>query len=106
MDDVGVGRLSHRSKPAAEVRGRAGLAASTTTSSDANPPSGITPTDVAATFPLNASGDLDNVEIKKSSVPGVGLGLFATKFIKKNSRNTKFSGKLITAEEAEASKSS
>ena len=40
----------------------------------------------------NLSGDLDNCEVRESLIDGAGLGLFATKFIKKGHRITKFSG--------------
>ena len=57
------------------------------------------------TYPFNISGDLDNCEIRPSLIPGAGLGLFAKRFIKKGSRATKYSGKVLTKAETVGSKS-
>ena len=54
----------------------------------------------------NASGDLDCCEVRKSTIPGAGLGLFATKIIYPNQRISKYSGRIISHAEARASKSS
>ena len=54
----------------------------------------------------NTSGDLDCCEVRKSTIPGAGLGLFATKTIYPNQRITKYSGRVISLAEARASKSS
>ena len=54
----------------------------------------------------NVSGDLDCCEVRKSSIPGAGLGLFATKVIYPGQRITKYSGRPISHAEAEASNSS
>ena len=54
----------------------------------------------------NVSGDLDCCEVRKSSIPGAGLGLFAIKVINPGQRITKYSGRPISHAEAEASNSS
>lgn len=54
----------------------------------------------------NVSGDLDYCEVRPSSIPGVGLGLFAKKFIPPCTRITKYSGKVISHDESSRSNSS
>ena len=53
----------------------------------------------------NISGDLDCCEVRQSTIPGAGLGLFATKVIYPKQRITKYSGKIISHTEAENSDS-
>ena len=50
----------------------------------------------------NISGDLNLCEVRKSTIPGAGLGLFATKVIYPNQRIAKYSGKIISPAEAKA----
>ena len=54
----------------------------------------------------NSSGDLNCCEIRKSEIAGAGLGLFATKIIKKGQRVTMYSSKPISAAQARVSSSS
>ena len=56
-DDVGVGRLSHRSEPTAEVRGRAGLAV---TSLQSSPASSTISSDVNVTTKLHSPNGYKN----------------------------------------------
>ena len=53
----------------------------------------------------NISGDLDCCEVRQSTIPGAGLGLFATKTIYPKQRITKYSGRIISRTEAESSES-
>ena len=54
----------------------------------------------------NSSGDLDNCEVRLSTIKGAGLGLFATKEILPGQRITKYSGRIISHAEAKDSNSS